>query len=390
MRVLTFLHSFEPGGVERIALRLVHAWQEDGIDAPLLMGRGSGAGRNVPFMPRWTAPKQPWFGSGWCETLWMILVLPSRIFRWCPDLLFCAGNSYTVVAVVMKLMLGRSCPPIVAKISNDLDRRDLVRPVRALYHAWLRLQGRWIDHFVVMEDGLSRSTARALGVGAERVTAIADPALSRDQIVHMRAARTERRRIPSGRKFVAVGRLVPQKDYGTMLRAFAAGARAEDRLEIFGTGPSRRSLERDIARLDLTGRVQLAGHVADVGRQLPHFDALLLSSIYEGVPAVLIEALAAGIGIVATDCTDSIRPLLLDGALGRIVPPRDDAAFAAAIAECRPEMQLLEESLAQAQRFCIEAAAGRYHDCFEQVINRRRRVAAPLSIPPTRMEDFAK
>lgn len=153
MRILTFLHSFELGGVERIALRLVRSWRENGADAPLFMGRVDGPMRGeLADGLSYEVPRQPLFGTARWETIWMIATMPRTIRRLRPDLLFCAGNSYTVIAVAMRLMLGRRCPPIVAKISNDLDRPDMPWAVRKLYRVWLWVQGRFIDHFVGMEE----------------------------------------------------------------------------------------------------------------------------------------------------------------------------------------------------------------------------------------------
>lgn len=141
MRVLTFLHSFEPGGVERVALRLVRHWRALGIDAPLFMGRSEGAmAADVAAGLAFETPRAP-FPTAWCETLWMILTLPRAIRRLRADVLFCAGNSYTVVAVALRLLLGRNCPPIVAKISNSLDRPDLGPLARWGYVRWLRIRG---------------------------------------------------------------------------------------------------------------------------------------------------------------------------------------------------------------------------------------------------------
>lgn len=383
-RVLTFLHSFEPGGVERIALRLVRAWQQDGGDAPLLIGRADGAlGPEFDDVRR-IVPVQPAFGSGWWETLWMMLVLPRRIRAIAPDILFCAGNSYAVVAVAMKLLFGASCPPVVAKISNDLDRFDMPVPMRWLYHRWLRVQGRLIDHFVVMEDALARPTAEALGVAAQRISVIANPALSLGQIERMRTPGAAVRSAAPGRHFAAVGRLAPQKDYPMMLRAFARGAGADDRLTIYGEGRARAALEAQIARLGLGGRVVLAGHVADIERCLPRHDALLLSSAYEGIPAALLEAMAAGIGIIATDCGRAIRALLDDGRLGHIVAPGDEAGFMAAIAAFVPGSQDIPGCLDQARRFCVERAASGYAACFADIDSRHRRAARKAAgVAPT-------
>ena len=90
------------------------------------------------------------------------------------------------------------------------------------------------------------------------------------------------------------------------------------------------------------------------------FDVLLLSSDYEGVPAVILEALAAGLPIVATDCSRSMPSLLGHGALGRLVPVGDEQALAEAIASVGVSSQDQSLSLAQAERFTIEGACEAY------------------------------
>lgn len=369
MRVLTFLHSFELGGVERIALRLVRAWREDGMDAPLFMGREDGplrldAAQDLP----WHAPRQPPFSTAGFETLWMILTLPFYIRKVRPDLLFCAGNSYAVVAIAMKLLLGRNCPPVAAKISNDLVRNDLGRAARFFYGLWLRIQGRMIDHFIGMESPMADEIVAAMRVDRHRTSIIANPALSLPQIENIRAALPHRRHDPRGRRFVAVGRLVKQKNFEMMLRAFACASYPGDRLTILGEGPCRPRLEALVAELGMGGRVSMPGHVPDPAAMLPRFDILLLSSVYEGVPAVILEALAAGLPIIATDCSTSMRTLLGDGRLGQIVEPGDESAFARAIARAAPGTQDRQGSLEQAMRFTIERASQAYRECFGQKI----------------------
>jgi glycosyltransferase involved in cell wall biosynthesis len=371
MRVLTFLHSFELGGVERIALRLVRAWREEGMDAPLFMGRENGPLRTDAAQElSWHAPRQPAFGTAGFETLWMILTLPACIRRIRPDLLFCAGNSYTVVAVAMKLLLGRHCPPIVAKISNDLARKDLGRTGQFLYGLWLRIQGRMIDHFIGMESPMADEIATAMGVDRARISIVANPALSQRQIETVRAVPARRKRHdPRERRFVAVGRLVKQKNFEMMLRAFASASHPGDRLTILGEGPYRARLEVLAEELGISARVSMPGHVPDPAAMLPAFDILLLSSFYEGVPAAILEALAAGLPIIATDCCTSMGALLRDGRLGQIVEPGDEESFANAIARAMPGTQDQQGSLEQAMRFTIERASQAYRNCFGQKIS---------------------
>ncbi|WP_242122547.1 glycosyltransferase [Sphingobium sp. Sx8-8] len=373
MRILTFLHSFEPGGVERVALRLIRRWREQGVDAPLFLGRSDGAIRaELGAGLDAHIPRQPPFSVSAFETLWMIATLPAFIRRQRPDALFCAGNSYAVVAVAMKLLLGRACPPILAKISNDLERRDMIWPARMAYRLWLRIQGRFIDHFVAMAPGLEQEIAALIRPKNGAVSIIPDPALSLEQIDRLRAVRAARG--GKGRLFVAIGRLARQKNIPLMLDAFSRVADADDRLLIFGDGPARKALEARAGRLGMGDRVRFMGHVADPALQIGRADAFLLSSDYEGVPAVLLEALAVGLPVVATECSAAMRSLLADGALGRLTPVGDVTAFAAAIREA-PMPQDDFVSLRLTRRFTLDAASTAYLDRFDKICARTAEVA---------------
>ncbi|MDR6625229.1 glycosyltransferase involved in cell wall biosynthesis [Caulobacter segnis] len=294
------------------------------------------------------------------ETPWMIWTLPKVVRRLRPDVLFCAGNTYAVVAVALKVLLGRDCPPIVVKISNNLDRREQPRWFRFLYRLWLGIQGRCLDHFIGMEASMAEEIRDCLGVSADRVTIIPDPALSEPLIDSLRSSRQPPRADGAGRRFVCVARLMPQKNIALMLRAFARGARHADTLTIIGDGPERGKLERLARDLGLEARVLFRGYLADPAKLLPSFDILLLSSDYEGVPAVVLEGLAAGLPIVATDCGRSMKTLLGHGDLGRLVDVGDEQGLAEAIATVRPGSQDAQKSLALARRFTIESACETY------------------------------
>jgi glycosyltransferase involved in cell wall biosynthesis len=361
MRVLTFLHSFEAGGVERIALRLVRQWRSRGVDAPLFVGRDDGDLRqDVGAGLEVIMPCQPGISTAAWETLWMIVTLPKVVRDLRPDILFCAGNTYAVVAVALKLLLGRRCPPIVAKISNDLDRRDQTWWQRLPYRLWLKITGRVFDHVVGMEQSMFDEICEGLAIPSRMVTIIPDPALSTDLIGKLRDARPIVRPKGDGRRFVAVGRLAPQKNVALMLRAFERGRQPDDRLTIIGDGPERRRLEVLASRLGLGEAVAFRGYVSEPAEILPDFDILLLSSNYEGVPAVILEALAARLLIIATDCSRSMAALLREGLLGELVPVGDERQLAAAISRAPIARQNEALSLAQAERFTVDAAAERY------------------------------
>ena len=379
MRVLTFLHSFEPGGVERVALRLVRHWRAMGVEAPLFLGREEGALRaELADALAYTAPSQPPIGTAWWETPWMIARLPAEIRRTRPDVLFVSGSTYTIVAAAMKLRFGKRCPAIVVKISNDLVRRDLPPTARFLWRFWLRVQARFAWTWVIMDEAIAKDLPTGMRTSFRVVH---DPAIEEARI---RAPDPRRADLP--RRFVAVGRLAPQKDYPLMLRAFARGAREDETLTIYGDGPDRAALETLAAALGITERVDFVGHVSDAASRLSGFDTLLLSSRYEGVPAVLIEALAAGLSVISTDSGAGVRSVLGDGHYGVIVA-RDEAALAAAIANAdaastpAPHASRREH----VRRFTIEQAAGIYLDTFVAAA----RGEAHTTPAPSQIDEFA-
>ncbi|MEZ5655411.1 MAG: glycosyltransferase [Sphingobium sp.] len=374
--VLAFLHSFEPGGVERIALRLIAQWQKADAPVALFMGRLDGAmARQFSGKLRYEHARATTLPVRHFETLWMIFQLAGHVRKTQPDMLFAAGNSYAVVAVALKWLLGRSCPPVVMKISNDLVRPDMWAPYAFLYRLWLRMQGRWIDRFIAMSDALREQIAREMGVAPARIDTIANPSLDMPVSASSRPERNER----AGRSFCAVGRLTRQKNLSFMLRAFAAGAHQDDRLTLYGDGPERARLMRLSARLQIAERIHFAGFVPDPALTLPLHDVLLLTSQYEGLPSVVLEAIDAGLHVIATDCCCSMDWLLDHGRLGDLVVPGDTAAFARAIAEAPRGQRNPDAAAAMAYRHRIGSIAGVYLRLFESVgrLAVRRNVAAP-------------
>jgi len=160
---------------------------------------------------------------------------------------------------------------------------------------------------------------------------------------------------------LAVGRLVPQKDYPTLLRAFARVRSVEQvRLVILGEGRQRRSLERLVRRLGIADAVQLPGYVDNPYAYMAHAAAMVLSSAWEGIGNVLIEALACGCPVVSTDCPGGTAEVLGHGAYGKLVAVGDVDALAQAMAEILSETPDRERLRARAQEFSIDHIADSY------------------------------
>ena len=352
------IHSFEPGGVERVGLNLARYWLEGGHDVTTVLGRNEGADQKQAPELRYEVLESR-VSTAAFETPWMIWSLFSYLSRNRADVIFCPGNTYAIVCVAMRILLGENCPPIVAKISNDLARNDQIWPYRMAYRLWLKIQGSLFDRCIGMAQPMRDEIADHMGMADSRIAIVPDPALSRERLNRLMAIPRPLARGPKIR-FVAVGRLVAQKNFSLLLRAFSRGSRSGDTLTIVGDGPERQRLEQLSQTLGIDRQVTFLGHLPSPDEVLERSDCLVISSDYEGVPAVAIEAIAAGIPVITTNCSTSMADLVGYGQRGALVPVGKVEPLAKQIASARSLPQMSRGQRIFASRFVLEEACERY------------------------------
>ncbi|HEY2148689.1 MAG TPA: glycosyltransferase, partial [Pirellulales bacterium] len=179
---------------------------------------------------------------------------------------------------------------------------------------------------------------------------------------------------PDARLIGAVGRLWPQKRVKELiwaadqLRCVYDGAH----LLVVGDGPLRGQLQRYARLCEVTDYVHFLGTRTDVPRLLPHFDALWLASGYEGQSNAIMEAMAAGIPVVATDIPGN-RDLVAHGKTGYLVPPNSRSAFAKWTLPILEDAALAKRLGAagkgrMAAEFSVERMVGRYVDLYSEIL----------------------
>ena len=135
-----------------------------------------------------------------------------------------------------------------------------------------------------------------------------------------------------GQYMVAAGRLNPEKNFIGLLDAYAQSqARQTFKLLILGEGPERATLEQHIQQLGLAEQVLLPGFMRNPYPYINHAHCLVQSSLHEGFPVILIEALGLGRPVIATDCETGPREIIVQGENGLLVPTNDAAALAEAL-----------------------------------------------------------
>ncbi len=160
---------------------------------------------------------------------------------------------------------------------------------------------------------------------------------------------------------LGVGRLHPQKNFNLLIDAFAeVRARRPARLLILGEGPEREKLQRKISECGLGDDVQLFGFHLNPFSFMSRARVFVLSSIYEGMPNVLIQAMALGVPVVSTDCPGGSSECLEGGVLGELVPLNDPTAMSAAILRSLDKGSQSEVAERVTARFGAEAASRKY------------------------------
>jgi glycosyltransferase involved in cell wall biosynthesis len=263
-------------------------------------------------------------------------------------------------------LLGRRLVPgwprtiVSERIAVERNYRGSRRLPAIILFRWLYPSA---DSVIAVSAGVAQGLKQR-GIPADRVAVIHNPVISEDLI--MQADAGDAHPWASGPEplLVAMGRLVSQKGYPTLLRALAKVRRTHPaRLVVFGDGPDRPALEAEAQHLGIDQAVAWAGFAANPFPTLRSATLFVMPSLWEGFPNALLEAVALGLPVVATDCQWGPREMLGPDS-GLLVPPGDDAALAEAIRRLLGNDQLRREygrrALERAKAFDAERTFQQY------------------------------
>jgi glycosyltransferase involved in cell wall biosynthesis len=326
---LAVLVSFSgAGGVERMMMNLVREFARRGIEVDLLpIRRNADLLRTVPAAVRVVDLR-----AGHSLTIVPALVRYLRRTR--PAALLAAKDRAGRAALLARRLSGVPTR-IVVRLGTHLsaslsDSHALQRHLRTLP---MRLLYAGVDRVIAVSDGVAADTADLTGLAQQRISVIRNPVVTPE--LHGRAAQDLHEPWFSAGEppvILGAGRLTRQKDFATLIRAFArVAARRPCRLLILGEGALRAELGALARRLGVADRVRLTGFVENPYAYMSRAAVFALSSRWEGSPNVLAEALAVGTPVVATDCPSGPREILQDGRYGTLVPVGDAQAMARGI-----------------------------------------------------------
>jgi glycosyltransferase involved in cell wall biosynthesis len=247
-----------------------------------------------------------------------------------------AFQDHANVAAIWANFIARTDTKIVASVHSMWSRsmKESAHRGKLRFLAGLTTQAyKYASAVVAVSSGVAGDLVETIGIKPESVSVIYNPVIT-PQLLARSNATLVHPWFNSGEPPVVfgMGRLSPEKDFPTLLRAFAkVRLQFPVRLMILGEGAGRHELEDLAAQLGVTDDVIFPGFVANPYPYLKRAGVFVLSSRYEGLPTVLIEALALGVPCVATDCKSGPSEILANGRHGDLVPVGDVNAIASAI-----------------------------------------------------------
>jgi glycosyltransferase involved in cell wall biosynthesis len=373
-RIALFSASLRAGGSERTTINLAAGFKERGHTVTVILAKAEG--EFLSDLPAGTPVHD-------LEHARVIQSLP-RLIRALrveqPEILLSTQTHCNLVAlwaaklaqVRTKVVLKETSTMSLSTTQSGWKERLLPILARIFYPL--------ADGLVANSLSAADDLARTVHIRREKITIIYNPTVSSSLLIKAGEQPTDPWLKPGSPPVIlAAGRLTAAKDFPTLIRAFAKlHLHQNAHLIILGEGEDRLKLEEQIRKLGLDQEVQLPGYVPNPYAYMAHAAVFVLSSVWEGFPNVLVEALACGCPVVATNCMSGPEEILEQGHFGALVPVGNDEQLSAAIVNSIRfplDRKVLQE---RGELFSMARAADSYLTLFESLLARKPENSAAL------------
>jgi glycosyltransferase involved in cell wall biosynthesis len=357
-RIAIYVPALIGGGAERVAALLATAL--------------SAAGHQLTLVVDFESPHNEGFVDSAIERVTLAGAHASDVLRLAdflktrqPEIVLAVGAATNIKLVAAHM---------IARLTGGTSARIVLSYHGPSTHGsgWLGWAGyplaplltRYASQTVCVSDDLVRHIVQDWRGARRRIVRIYNP-IAVDRAEPARDERTLAARPPM---VIAVGRLVAQKDYATLIKAVALLRDDGVRLAFYGEGPEEAALRELAERLGIAGRVDWYGYVVDPWSAYAAARCFALSSQNEAFGNVVVEALASGLPIVSTACGGPTE-ILDGGRYGTLVPIGDAVALSAGIARALREPGDPAPRLERARDFAAPVIAARYVALFEDVLS---------------------
>jgi len=375
IKVAIYIPTFHVGGAEKVTVQLANYFSENGLDITIICLAKDGElfDQLLPSLDVIVLSETSFTAIGTLPSLIKVINALK------PDILLSTLYN-TGLASVIASLFAQHKPLIIGGLHNSiLNKSRYSSNLKEKYFLipLIKLLFSKCDAFIPVSNQLAEELLGICSLPSSRVFPILNPSydcrypnLAREPISHPWLSCSVSR---GYKTLCAVGRLVPQKGFDILLKAFYIALQtAELRLVIVGDGPEYLALTRLASKLGVLDYVDFLGHQTNPLPYMSGSDLFILSSRYEGMPNVLVEALSCQIPIIASDCETGPREVLANGYYGKLVQPLSAEALASSIIQFANEGLDIpaspEELLSRAKQFSISSAGDQYIEVFNQLL----------------------
>lgn len=327
-KVCFFLNNLNGGGAERVVVKLLNELVDEDIDIELVLSQMTG-----PYLSELNTSIKV-VDLNCKSKLLAIFKLSSHLRKTKPNIIFSTITGANIIALLAKSISFVNCKSIIREANTpSMEDKHLGIKAKVLSKLAKKLYP-FADCIVcVSKDSHADFVGFFKDVDANKIKVIYNPVVDTEFLTKMQqkpAITTPW--IEKFPYFLGVGRLSEQKDFHSLIHAFSiVREKHVCKLIILGEGPLRESHTNEIVKLKLSQDVWMPGFVENPYPYMREADAFVLSSRWEGLPNVLIQALATGTQIISTNCPSGPREILQDGELGKLVTVGDVSRMADAM-----------------------------------------------------------
>jgi glycosyltransferase involved in cell wall biosynthesis len=360
LKVAFFLPSLEGGGAERVVVNLIKEFVKREIKVELVLASAKG-----PYLSE--VPKEVRIID--LKSLRVIFSIPKLIayLREEKPEIFISSLSHANIVSIISKKIARSKTKLFLREDNTLslvfyNSKSFKTKVIPFL---MKLLYPYSDLVIAVSKGVKDDLEKFAKLPENKIKVIYNPVITQDLFIKAKE--------PVDHPWFAedcppvilgVGRLTKQKDFPTLLKAFALVRKEIDsRLVILGEGEERKNLEQLAKELGIDEFLWMPGFVDNPYKYMSKASVFVLSSIYEGLANVVVEALALGLPVVSTDCPSGPSEILENGKYGKLVPVGEAEELAKAILYIiKSHKEINQAAIERAKMFEVDKIAVKYLD----------------------------
>lgn len=370
MNICVFMHRFNDGGAEKVTIRLLNELQQRGHQVTLVVRYDEGpAKENLSDAVRVVdmhLPKEGKLRKNLLNVRYLMKLMKSQEY----DVMVAIMSDMSQVAALSK-WLCKSRMSLVSVVHSTISVEQM--SFRGLRNRLMAFFDRQYDRVVAVSEAVRMDYVRCCGAAREKTVTVYNPIVD-DAMIEKAKQRPDHPWLAADRPFYTLllaGRLSYPKNHPLILRTLKRLRESGDyRLILLGEGELREELVNLTRELGLEEWVDFHGYVKNPYGYMAFSDCVVLSSRYEGLPTVLVEALASGSRIVSTDCPSGPREILQDR-YGILVKTDDEDALAQGIIRAVHEEVDRALLLERAMDFTVEKATADFERELELLTERK-------------------